>query len=42
MDRRSFEACFEFGAAELVADCVLAQNAYQIEFISRQKWQNSN
>lgn len=42
MDGRSFEACFELGAAELVADSVLAQNAYQATFISGQKWQNSH
>jgi len=42
MDRRSFEACSEFGAAKLVTNIVLAQNVYQIEFISRQEWQNSN
>lgn len=42
MDRWSFEACSEFGAAKLVTNRVLAQNAYQIEFISRQEWKSSN
>lgn len=42
MDRCSFEACLELGAAKLVTDSVLTQNAYQIEFISRQERQDSN
>lgn len=42
MDGRSSEARFELGAAELVANSVLAQNAYQAALISGQKWQNSN
>lgn len=42
MDRRSSEARSEPGAAELVADIVPTQNTYQVEFIGRQEWQNSN
>lgn len=42
MDGWSSEARFELGAAELVADSVLAQNTYQAAFVSGQKWQNSN
>lgn len=42
MDRQSFEAFFELGTAQLVTDSVPTQNAHQIEFISGQKWKNSN
>lgn len=42
MDRWSSESCFELGTAKLVTDSVLTQNAQQVEFITRQKRQNSS
>lgn len=42
MDGRTSEARFELCAAKLVTDSVLAKNAHQTEFVSRQKWQNSS